>query len=150
MGQTSGGLEQQTVPQFMLTLYDHLKESEDVLKEIGVCSTSPSQLACFVELPLPSLYSCLQLFASWVRDGVYDFAALPLGLKIHLSSQDLQSIEQIPCKWTGREGKGGKGLVGKECEVGKGTKGKNILVLNIIDPPYHHQTYTHTHTHTHI
>ena len=107
MKQSGEGLEQQTVPQFMLTLYDHLEESEDVLKEIGVRSTSPSQLACFVELPLPSLFSCLQLFASWVRDGVYDFATLPFGVKTNLSSQDLQLIQKVPHEWTGREG--GKG-----------------------------------------
>ena len=97
----SEGLEQKTVPQFLLMLYDHLKEKSAVLKEIGICSTSHSQLICLIKLPLPSLLCCLQLFASWVRDGVYDFAALPLGLKIHLSSQDLQSIEQISSKWTG-------------------------------------------------
>ena len=95
------GLEQKTVPQFMLMLYGHDKESSAVLKEIGVCSTSHSQLVCLLKLPLSSLLYCLQLFTSWVRDGVYDFAALPLGLKNHLCSQDLQSIEQIPLKWTG-------------------------------------------------
>ena len=98
------GLERKTVPQFLLMLYDHLKESEDVLKEIGVCPTSPSQLACLVQLPLSSLFSCLQLFASWVRDGLYDFAALPLGVKTHISNQDKELIQQIPLKWTGREG----------------------------------------------
>ena len=90
----------------MLMLYDHLKKSEDVLKEIGVQSTSPSQLACLVELPLSSLFSCLQLFASWVRDGVYDFADLPFGVKTQMSDQDLQTIQQIPVKWTGMGGKG--------------------------------------------
>ena len=113
MKQGGEGLEQQTVHQFMLTLYKHLKESEDLLKEIGVHSTSPSQLACLVELPLSSLFSCLQLFTSWVRDGVYNFAALPFGLKTCLSSEDLQSLQQIPFKWTGRREKrdrwGGRG-----------------------------------------
>ena len=105
----SEGLEQKTVPQFMLMLYDHLKESsaeierenEAVLKEIGVHSTSHLQLVCLMKLPLSSLLCCLQLFAEWVRDGVYDFAALPFGLKSHLSIQDLQSIKQIPSKWIG-------------------------------------------------
>ena len=101
MEQNSEGLEQKTVPQFMSILYGHDKESSAVLKEIGVCSTSHSQLVCLIKLPLPSLLYCLQLFNSWIRDGVYDFAALPLGLKNHLCSQDLQSIEQIPLKWTG-------------------------------------------------
>lgn len=101
MENNSEGLEQKTVPQFLLMLYGHDKESKDVLKEIGVNSTSHSQLVCLIKLPLPSLLYCLQLFASWVRDGVYDFAVLPFGLKSCLSSQDVQSIEQIPSKWTG-------------------------------------------------
>ena len=97
----SEGLEQKTISQFMLILYGHNRESSAVLKEIGVCSTSHSQLVRLMKLPLPSLLYCLRLFASWVKDGVYDFAALPFGLKSQLSSQDLQSIEQIPLKWTG-------------------------------------------------
>ena len=60
----SEGLEQKTVPQFLLMLYDHLKESSAVLKEIGVHSTSHLQLVCLMKLPLPSLLRCLQLFAS--------------------------------------------------------------------------------------
>ena len=102
--QSSEDLEQQTVPQFMLKQYDHLKESEEVLKEIGVCSTSPSQLACLVELSLPSLFSCLQFFAIWVRDGIYDFNTLPFVVKTQMIHQDLESIQQIPLKWTGKCG----------------------------------------------
>ena len=104
MQQNKVGLERQTVPEFMLTLYD-LNWSSQVWKEIGVHSTSYSQLTCLMELPLTSLFCCLQLFTSWVRDGVYDFAALPFGLKIHMADKDLHSIEQIPSKWTGTEGK---------------------------------------------
>ena len=107
---SSLSLQQQTVPQFTLTLYDHLKRNEDVLKEIGVHSTSPSQLACLVELPLTSLFYCLQLFASWIRDGVYDFATLPFGVKTNLSSQDQQLIQQVAHKWTGRERKRKRGV----------------------------------------
>ena len=92
----------------MLTLYDHLEENEAVWKEIGVCSTSPSQLACFMELPLPSLFCCLQLFASWIRDGVYDFSTLPFGVKTHMTYQDLQAVQQISIEWKGKEGKPGE------------------------------------------
>ena len=105
IAQSSEGLEQQTVPQFMLTLYDNLEENEAVLKEIGVCSTSTSQLACLMELPLPSLFCCLQLFASWIRDGVYDFASLPFRVKTHMTYQDLQAIQQISHEWKGKAGK---------------------------------------------
>ena len=109
MEQSGGGLEKQTVPQFMLTLYDHLDRNGEVLGEIGVRSPSSSQMVCLVELPLPSLFCCMQLFASWVRDGVYDFAALPFGVKTHMTYQDLQSVLQIPLKWTGRMEKEGGG-----------------------------------------
>lgn len=97
-------LEQQTVPEFMLTLYTDFQESEDVLKKIGVHSTSTLQMACLKQLSLPSLFCCLQLFTSWVRDGVYDFAALPFGVKTHMSNQDKELIQKIPFNWTGREG----------------------------------------------
>ena len=86
----------------MMTLYEHLEEDGQVLEEIGIRSTSTSQLACLMQLPLSSLFSCLQLFAIWVRDGVYDFALLPFGLKAQMSNEDQKSIQQIPCKWTGR------------------------------------------------
>ena len=103
MEQSSECLEKQTVPQFMLMLYDHLSQSGKVLEEIGVRSTSASQLACLVELPLPSLFSCLQLFVSWIKDGLYDFAALPFGVKTRILDQDLQSIQQIHLQWPGRK-----------------------------------------------
>ena len=109
MEQSNEGVGKQTVPQFMLTLYDHLDQSGEVLGEIGVRSPSPSQMACLVELPLPSLFCCMQLFASWVRDGMYDFAALPFGVKTHMTYQDLQCVQQIPLKWTGRMEEGGMG-----------------------------------------
>lgn len=103
MENSSRDLEEQTVSQFMLKLYGNFKESREVLKEIGIHSTTLPQLACLVELPLLSLFSCLQMFDGWIRDGVYDFAGLPFGLKTQLSSQGLLSIQQIPSKWTGRE-----------------------------------------------
>ena len=103
MKQSSEGLEKQTVSKFMLMLYDHLSQSGKVLEEIGVRSTSVSQLECLVELPLPCLFSCLQLFVSWVKDGLYDFAALPFGLKTRIPDWDLQSIQQIHLQWPGRK-----------------------------------------------
>ena len=120
--QNCEGLEQQTVPQFMLMVYNNLQESEDVLKKIGVHSASGSQLACLVELPLPSIFNCLQLFANWIRDGMYDFAALPLGVKTNLSSQDQQLIQQVSHKWTGREGKKRRGKGRKEGKRREGEK----------------------------
>ena len=123
MEQSSVGLQQQTVLQFMLTLYDHLEES-DMLKEIGVHSTSPSQLACLVELPLSSLFCCLKLFVSWIGDGVYDFATLPFAVKTNLSGQDKQLIQQVPHTWTGREWRkeGKRGSGGGGYKVGQVTK----------------------------
>ena len=85
----------------MLALYDHLNNNSAVLEEIGVHSLGPSQLACLEELPLPSLYCCLQLFVRWVEDGMYDFCSLPFAVKTHISNQDLQALQQIPLKWPG-------------------------------------------------
>lgn len=94
-------LEHFSVPQFLLTLYEHLKTPEEVLKEINIRSLTRSQLVCIIELPLLSLFNCLLLFASWVDAGVYDFSSLPFPLKTHLSYEDRTEVENLPNKWTG-------------------------------------------------
>ena len=119
-----------------------------MLKEIGVRSASPSQLACLVELHLSSLFCCLQLFASWVRDGVHDFAALPFGLKVYPSDQDLELVKQIPLKWTGWYGKGNESNVGITINC---NSCKHFIDYRIRIKPFfkiHIQT-TQSHTHMH-
>ena len=92
-------LENETVFDFMLNLYEHLKKHSDVLREIGIQSAQPSHLACLADLPLTAAYSCLTLFFGWVQDGFYDFSSLPFPLKVHMCDQDrLLLDEQLrPC-----------------------------------------------------
>ena len=98
---SSTALEQQTVVQFLLVLFDPLGGSSKVLREVGLHSPSPQQLACLAELPLTQLFRCLQKFILWVEEGVYDFCDLPFNVKSHMSCQDQQALQQIPLKWTG-------------------------------------------------
>ena len=95
------GLEDRTVSQFMLALYE-LSRSSEVLAEIGIPTLTPSQVTCLSELPLPSLCACLEMFAAWVDEGLYDFSALPFPLKTHMSDGDRFAVEnELRDKWTG-------------------------------------------------
>ena len=97
------GLEEQTASQFMLTLYEELTKSSEVMEEIGIHSLSSSQLACIVDLPLADIYDCLRRFVHWMDDGAYDFCTLPFSLKTQLSYVDQSSLQQIPFKWPGQK-----------------------------------------------
>ncbi len=88
-------LETETAPEFMLKLYKHLEKEDAVLNEIGVQNASPSQLRCLAALPLTATYSCLSLFCRWVDEGFYDFSMLPFSLKVHLSGEDQQALNQL-------------------------------------------------------
>ncbi len=87
----------------MLTLYQHLHKNKEVLEEIGIHTQdfTSSQLACIAELPLTSVFSCLQFFVQWVEEGVYDFSGLPFSLKTRIASKDKESIQLIPRDWNG-------------------------------------------------
>jgi len=41
-------------------------------------------------MKLPYLYSTLELFVQWIKDGTYDFHHLPLVMKKHLDDSDLK------------------------------------------------------------
>ena len=51
---------------------------------------------CQIELPF--LYSTLTLFTGWLKQGLYDFSSLPLGLKAHMRESDICLLEQLPGK----------------------------------------------------
>ena len=74
--------------------------SKLVLEEIGLSTLTVSQLECLTELPLPSLWSCLELFASWLDEGYYDYSSLPFALKSHMRAEDRQVMESLE-KWVG-------------------------------------------------
>jgi len=94
-----------SLPQFMMSyVYEHLTDPQRVLAEIGITPNSlkHSQLACIIDLPLTSVYSCFQLFVGWVDQGLYDFCNIPLALKSHLSEEDVVFFErELRDKWTG-------------------------------------------------
>ena len=97
-----GDLDNETVPDFMLNLYEHLEKHSDVLQEIGILSGQPSHLSCLADLPLTASYSCLKLFFGWVEEGFYDFSALPFPLKAHMSDQDRLLVDQqLRLRWEG-------------------------------------------------
>ena len=93
--------QQQTLSEFLLSLYDGLSSIKDVLSEIGVRTLSATQLTCLSELPLANLYHCLKMFANWMEEGIYDFATLPYTIKAHLRPEDLSTLIAIPRIWEG-------------------------------------------------
>ena len=93
--------QQQTLSDFLLSLYDGLNTRKEVLSEIGVRKLNATQLTCLSELPLANLYHCLNIFATWMEDGMYDFATLPYTIKAHLTPEDLGILKAIPLNWEG-------------------------------------------------
>ena len=92
---------QQTLSDFLLSLYDGLNTKKEVLSEIGLRKLNATQLTCLSEMPLANLYHCLNIFATWMEDGMYDFATLPYTIKAHLSPEDLAILKAIPLNWEG-------------------------------------------------
>ena len=89
----------------MLKLYDDIKQSQAVLKEIGITSLTPGQMYCLIQLPLTSTVSCMLLFASWVDQRFFDFCNLPFPMKTHLSEGDRRAVEEeVRERWTGSVG----------------------------------------------
>ena len=94
-GQYKDELKQLTATEFMLKLYEHLRESKEVLHEIGVHSASESQLTCLNCLPLTATYSCCLLFFHWVDEGFYDFCSINIEFKKRLSHEDYDTLEKL-------------------------------------------------------
>ena len=98
-------LETLTVPQFMLNLYEDIKQPQAVLNEIGITNLTPGQMDCLLQLPLTSTVGCMLLCAGWVAEGFYDFCNLPFPLKTHLSEGDRRAVEEeVRERWTGSVG----------------------------------------------
>ena len=58
-------------------------------------------MKCLSSINLSNLFSTLELFVEWVKEGLYDFCSLPMALKIQLSEDDLAAIENIPPRYNG-------------------------------------------------
>ena len=67
--------------------YGHLYHSFSLL---------PSELACLAELKMKFIHSTLEQFKEWIESGLYDFYALPIGMKKHLKPDDKDVLEKIP------------------------------------------------------
>ncbi len=116
-------LEQKTLPQFLLLVFKEPEEKEEILMEnIGIkgsalyrlylfiasylffqclCSLPQSQLEYLHSLKLPFLYSTLEQFVEWVRDGMYDFHQLPLVMRKHLEPQDEVALNSFQSSYKG-------------------------------------------------
>ena len=64
-------------------------------------SLSSSQLACLQALKLPYLYSTMELFVNWVKDGIYDFHELPFVMKKHLEPEDEEVLDKLDTNYEG-------------------------------------------------
>jgi len=99
-------LLQMTLPAFLLYGKQRKREEREqekvemeVLRDIGIQSlTMPEfkmHLDCLLSLKLPYLYSTLELFVQWIKDGVYDFHHFPLVMKKHLDATDLEKLWNV-------------------------------------------------------
>ncbi len=98
-------LNKHTLSKFMMAhVYEHLKDPQTVLYKIGITphSLKPSQLTRLKDIPLPSVFACLQCFVQWVGNGMYDFCNLPLAIKLRLSEENVMFFEsELREKWAG-------------------------------------------------
>ena len=53
------------------------------------------------QLQVKYTFSMLNLFIDWVKNGVYNFHYLPLNMKVRLSKQIVDNIDNLPKKYEG-------------------------------------------------
>ena len=114
-------VKSQTIRQFMSILDSQIDQNAPVFARSSTPTLSPPQLKFLENLPTVVVFSCLQKFIQWLKDGMYDFHTLPFTLKTHLSSEDQEALLQIPEKW-----EGGKLITTIVCKYNNGT---NIIFL---------------------
>ena len=89
---------------FMMSF--HKLESKRVLNDIGISTLSPSQVNCLTELSMPFLWSCLNMFAAWIKKGTYEFSYLPYPLKTRMSKHDRLFVKnELKELWFGPQNK---------------------------------------------
>jgi len=99
-------LQPQTLPQFLITLYEYdpADETRDVFHEISIHSLTPTQHTCLEKLYLPFLYHTLKIFVQWAEEGWYDFCSLPYAAKMQMSLPDEDTMRQIASNYDGSPG----------------------------------------------
>ena len=94
-------VKSQTIRQFMSILDSQIDQNTPVFARSSTPTLSPPQLKFLENLPTVMVFSCLQKFIQWLKDGMYDFHTLPFTLKTHLPLEDQEALIQIPAKWKG-------------------------------------------------
>ena len=100
-GEELGPIGTLTVRQFMATLDGQIDQNLPIFPKACTPTLSPPQLKFLEALPTVMVFTCLQLFIQWLKDGMYDFHTLPFTLKSHLSPNDLDALRLVPTKWKG-------------------------------------------------
>ena len=79
----------------------HSSVHSSIMTYLILYSLSDTQLACLSSVRLCFLFSTLELFVRWVKEGLYDFNSLPMALKVHLTEEDSTLLEQLPKHFPG-------------------------------------------------
>ena len=79
----------------------HPSVHPSIMTYLILYSLSDTQLACLSSVRLCFLFSTLELFVRWVKEGLYDFNSLPMALKVHLTEEDSTLLEQLPKRFPG-------------------------------------------------
>ncbi len=66
-----------------------------ILSCLCLCSLPHNQMARLMKITVPHLYSTLELFVQWVKDGMYDFHRLPYAMKRHISEEDKLKLQGL-------------------------------------------------------
>ena len=124
---SSDELKQKDLPEFLLLVFPEEEEvpeekEKNLMLKIGIkelvnlyfclylCIKFPnislyslprSQLEYLLSLKLPFLYSTLEQFVQWIKDGMYDFHQLPLVMRKHLEPPDEEALSNIQKSYAG-------------------------------------------------
>ena len=58
------------------------------------CSLTSFQCSFLHDMKLIHVYKTYQLLVEWLGLGIYDFCSHPFAMKVHLSGEDRQKLEQ--------------------------------------------------------
>ena len=67
-----------------------------------LCSLSDSQNDYLINLKMRHVFQTLELLTEWMREGMYDFCALPFSLKTELSKEDRDVLCSIKKETEGK------------------------------------------------
>ena len=56
---------------------------------------SKNQIRLLKELKIKHVHSMWKLFIGWIKDCVYNFHHLPIVMKVHLSEEDMDTLQKL-------------------------------------------------------